>query len=85
MRKLTVAYNDALRMLIGLPRHASAGETFAICGLPTCGATIRRLIYGFMCRLTASENELIKSLVDPTSDIQSASHIILWRGWFQDL
>ena len=84
MRKLTVAYNDALRMLIGLPRHASAGETFAICGLPTCGATIRRLIYGFMCRLTASENDLLKSLVNPaTSDIQYTSHI--WRGWYQDL
>ena len=58
-------------MLLGIPRCASAGETFAICGLPSCGAMIRRLVYGFMCRLTESENELIKSLVDPTtSDIQ---------------
>ena len=44
MHKLTVAYNDALRMLLGIPRFARAGETFAVCGLPTCGATIRRLV-----------------------------------------
>ena len=52
MRKITVAYNDVLRMLLGVPRHSSASEAFAACGLPTYAATIRRLVYSFMGRLT---------------------------------
>ena len=82
MQKLTVAYNDALRMLLGIPRYASAGETFAVCGLPTCGATIRRLIYSFIGFL-GSGNKLIKNMVDPTSDTQYTSH--MWRCWYRDL
>ena len=84
LRKMTVAYNDVLRMLLGVPRHTSASEAFAACGLPTYAATIRRLVYSFMGRLTSSANVLIHQMVDTsTSDTQYTSNI--WRHWYKEL
>ena len=48
MRKLRVAYNDFMRMLIDLPRFASASEMFANLCVPACSAVIRNLMYKFM-------------------------------------
>ena len=49
MKKLQVAYNDALRI-------------FLCCSF---NAVLRNVMYRFMCRLTGSLNTIIVSLTDP--------------------
>ena len=34
MKKLTVAYNDAMRMLLRIPRHSSVSKMFADVNIP---------------------------------------------------
>ena len=80
MKKLTVAYNDGMRMLLRIPRWSSASQMFVNVGVPTCHALIRNLMYRFMCRLTASENSIIQALVKPgLSSVRFSS--TLWRHW----
>ena len=43
MRKLNVAYNDVMRMLLGLPRFQSASQMFMCCRVRDCRATIRNI------------------------------------------
>ena len=69
MNKLTVAYNDAMRMLLRVPRYMSASQMFAYMQVPACQAVIRNLVYKFMCRLDKSENNIINVLVDPTKSV----------------
>ena len=84
LRKITVAYNDVLRMLLGVPRYTSAREAFVVCGLPTLAVTIRRLVYSFKCRLLSTGNVLLHNLVDTsTSDTQFTSNI--WSHWHKAL
>ena len=44
MRKLTVAYNDCMRLLLKVPRCSSASHMFVSVGVPTCSAVLRNLI-----------------------------------------
>ena len=64
LRKLQVAYNDAFRILLKLPRWTSASTLFVTSNVPTFHALLRNLIYKFMCRLLQSKNEVIMSLTD---------------------
>ena len=48
--KLRVAYNDALRILLRLPRCTSASQLFVNSGVPTLNALLRNLMYSFMMR-----------------------------------
>ena len=41
MNRLKVAYNDSLRMVLGMPRYCSASETFAYTNVPSCQCVIR--------------------------------------------
>ena len=59
MQKLKVAYNDAMRLLLHIPRWHSASQLFVSMGVPTCDALLRRLMYKFMCQLDESENSII--------------------------
>ena len=81
MRRLKVAYNDALRMLLRVPRWHSASELFVTNGLPTLEALLRQLMYGFICRLDLSKNSIIEALASP---VKSCYHFTLglrqhWR------
>ncbi len=44
VNKLRIAYNDIMRMLLGLPQCHSASQMFANVNVPACQAVIRNLI-----------------------------------------
>ena len=48
IRRLKGAYNDALRILLKVPRCQSASHLFVTCGIHTCEALLRHSMYGFM-------------------------------------
>ena len=78
--KLRVAYNDALRILLRLPRCTSASQLFVNSGVPTLNALLRNLMYSFMMRLMDSKNEIIMTLTMPKiSSIRYTSS--LWKHW----
>ena len=80
MRKLQVAYNDAFRILLKLPRWTSASFMFVHSNVPTFHAVLRNLMFKFMGRLIDSENEIIMALTVIThSDTRYSS--CLWRHW----
>ena len=84
IRKLYVAFNDVMRMLLDFPRYSSASLMFLNCRARDCRATIRNLIYRFIGRLAESENPLLHGLVDSAnSDIMYTSG--MWRHWYQEL
>lgn len=51
-KKLRTAYNDALRMLLRLPRWMSASQLFVWRGIPSLDALLRNCMFAFMMRLT---------------------------------
>ena len=59
MRKINVAYNNAFRMIMQLPRYCSASNMFAMCNVPSCQAVVRNLVYRFTIRVDRSENKLL--------------------------
>ena len=65
MRKLKVAYDDSMRLLLRAPRCSSASHMFVSIGVPTCPEVLRNLMYRFMCRTTESENVIITALTNP--------------------
>ena len=80
MQKLKVAYNDAFRLLLRVPRWHSASQLFVKHRVPTCEALLRNLMYRFTCRLVKSTNKIIFDLTDPLV----CSHRLtsdLWRHW----
>ena len=80
MRKLTVAYNDCMRLLLKVPRCSSASHMFVSVGVPTCSAVLRNLMYRCMCRLYDSENGIIVALTNPAlSTVRFTSR--LWSHW----
>ena len=79
IRKLYVAYNNAFRMLLKMPRDCSASGMFAENNVPSCQAVIRNLIFRFMTRLDSSSNTVIRAILD--SDIMYNSRIRChWRS-----
>lgn len=64
MQRLNVAYNDGMRMLLKLPRWCRASEMFVNVGMPNCSVVLCNLMYKFMCRLSASGNDIIIFLCD---------------------
>ena len=65
LRKLKVAYNDCLRILLKKPRSTRASALFCSLGLTTFMALLRNLTFKFMSRLDRSVNGLIRLLTDP--------------------
>ena len=84
MQKLKVAYNDALRLLVRVPRWHSASQLFVNLGVPTCQALLRNVIYKFMCRLEGSDNFVITILSNPVKSSTRFSSM-LWRHWRNSL
>ena len=80
LRRLTVAYNDGMRLLLRAPRSCSASHMFVSVGVPTCPALLRNLMYKFMCRLVLSDNDVIAAICNPRrSSVRFTSR--LWRHW----
>lgn len=73
--KLQVAYNDALRFLLKVPRWTSASQLFVQNQVPMLYAVIRDFVYKFIKPLEASKNEIIVILEKSTVRYTSA----LWR------
>lgn len=61
MRRLIVAYNDAMRLLPQVPRGHSTSHLFVYSGIPTCEALLRHLMYNFMCHLDEFKNGLFEA------------------------
>ena len=59
MNRLKVAYNDWLRMVLGIPRYCSASEMFAYTNVPSCQCGIRLNMYSFMKRIQCMKNEIV--------------------------
>ena len=82
--KLKVAYNDAMRILLRVPRHLSGSGMFAELQVPTCQGVIRNFIFKFICRIEKSTNLIINMLVDPARcSFRYTSP--LWQHWNQSL
>lgn len=71
INRLRVAYNDAFRILHGLPRYYSAGEYQVQYNIPTFYALLRKNMYRFVQRCYTSANTWISALM--TSDSYYAS------------
>ena len=84
IRKLTVAYNDAMRLTLRVPRHFSASQMFAELRVPACQGVIRNLMFKFIKRIEKSNNDIIMNLVDPNrSSARYTSR--LWKHWYRSL
>ena len=66
-----VAYNNAFRMLMNLPRGCSASGMFAENNVRSCQAIIRNLVYRFRNRVDSSENLILKSVLLSSTKWQS--------------
>ncbi len=83
MKKLQVAYNDALRIVLKIQR-SSASEMFVSNNVPTFNAVLRNCMYRFMCRLIGSKNMIIVSMADVSkSDTRYTS--CFWKHWTRSL
>lgn len=65
MQKLQVAYNDAMRILLKVPRGGSASQMFVSVGVTTLKALLRNLMFKFMQRLDESTNSIMVALSNP--------------------
>ena len=60
---LTVAYNNLLRMLLGIPKYCSASKMFAYSNVASYQRVIRWNIYNFMKRTENMSNCIIHSII----------------------
>ena len=81
MRKINVAYNNAFRMIMQLPRYCSASNMFAMCNVPSCQEVMRNLVYRFTIRVDRSENKLLCAIGN--SDMRYQSRIK--KHWMSSL
>ncbi len=84
MKKLQVAFNDALRILLKFPSWMSASQLFVSSDVPTLHAVLRNYMYSFMCRLRDSRNTIIIALNDPTLSDTRYSYLF-WKHWNSSL
>ena len=64
MHHFIVSYNNAFRILIGLPMRCSASGMFASSGVNSCQTCIRRSVYSLQCRLHASLNSIVHNIIN---------------------
>ena len=61
-RKVKVAYNDAFRLLLGVPRYHSASQLFVANYVYTFDALLRHTLFNFITRLSKCSNSLIERI-----------------------
>ena len=83
-RRLQVAYNDSLRILLKRPRWTSATEMFVTARVNTLQSVLRKIMFKFICRLNNSENLIVLEL---TNIAFSATRYtsLLWKHWYKCL
>ena len=64
MRKLRIAYNNSIRMLLGIPKYNSASEMFVQLNIKSVGELLRKFVFCFINRLTLSDNTMLVSICD---------------------
>ena len=76
-RKFTVCFNNAARMFFGYHRFCSASDMFVNERIDNFMAMYRKAVYGFMTRLSQTDNRIVSSLYE--SDLACYSSIR--RAW----
>lgn len=79
LQRLKVAYNDAMRLLLHVPRWHSASELFVSTRVPTCEALLRQLMFSFMSRLDKSEKHIVEALVSPMKSCYRFTSRLRWH------
>ena len=75
-RKLTVAFNNIHSRLLGLPWRCSASAMYANHDLPNFDTVIRRSLYGYIQRLSVSQNSIVCTI-----EQSWLVKIKLWNDW----
>ena len=73
---MTDAFNNIHRRLLGLPWKCSASAMYANYDLPNLDTVIRRSLYGFIQRLSVSQNSIVRTIEQSWLD-----KIKLWDVW----
>ena len=63
LRKLSIAYNDAMRTVLGVPRYLTASQMFVEIDVPGPLLALRNLMYRFICRLIMSPSSITVALI----------------------
>ncbi len=74
MHQFIVSYNNAFRILHGLPMRCSASGMFASSGVNSCQTCIRRRVYSLQCRLHASLNSIVHNIINCDVHLTSSLH-----------
>ena len=61
-KKMTVAFNNVHRRLLGLPWRCSASAVYVNYNLPNLDTVIRRNLFGFIQRLSTGQYSIIRAL-----------------------
>ena len=77
MYDLKVAYNNGFRKLMRLPYNCSASEMFFLNRVDALHHLIRKSCFNLMTRLTKSENNIVRCMID--NDIPKRSSF--WTHW----
>jgi hypothetical protein len=76
--RLQVAYNDAFRLLLKVPRWTSASNLFVLHNIPTSHALIRKFIFSLQNSVKNSDNNILRALLN--SDLYCKSKLFSkWR------
>ena len=61
--KLQIAYHNIFLMFLGMSKYESTSYLCTLFDIQRCQSVIRKLVYGFMCRLDSSINCIIKGIL----------------------
>ena len=81
MHHFIVSYNNAFRILHGLPMRCSASGMFASSGVSSCQTSFRRSVYSLQCRLHASLNLILHNIINCDVHLTSSLH----KAWLRTL
>ena len=60
--KLQIAYHNILKMFLGMSKYESTSYLCTRFDIQCCQSVIRKLVYGFMCRLDSYVNYIIHGI-----------------------
>lgn len=67
-KKPLVAFQDAFKIFLKLPRWTSASQVFVVSNVPAFRALLRNYMYKFMCCLNESRNSIVRAVTVITHD-----------------
>lgn len=63
-----MAFQDAFKIFLKLPRWTSASQVFVVSNVPAFRALLRNYMYKFMCCLNESRNSIVRAVTVITHD-----------------